>query len=582
MLSLNEIFFLTSALIMWGLVAASKPLVNKRKLLESENAWFLAFVFSACAFSFFTIASILNLGLLTFANTCFVAGNMYLALFCRSLRKPSNKTSKWLPIMAILIFGLVFEYLRQRGVFTERVLLVVSTSSLCLLWQLIELGLLGKVRLKHLRLFFFITVVELILTFMRLAAIFFQQLPSNINLYQEPFELALIRWIWFALMVISYVTIIAYWVGRISSENLKTIEENNLMKLEIANNKILQSDWQLLTTLQEVKSMEVKLDDAENELLKREELLRYVLDISGDGIWDWNILTGEVKHNSRWIEMLGEDPGQPYFSVEDFKKRIHPDDLNAVLDQLRATLEDHQEYRYSYRMLRTNGRQIWVRDRGAVVEKSEDGKPIRMVGAISDISEEVATQEKLQELAFYDPLTQVLNRRIFEDRLDQTLKNSERHQQYCALLILDLDKFKNLNDSYGHQMGDLRLMDVAKRMKEIIREIDTIARIGGDEFSIILGELGLEYSVACEQAKKIAEKLCESLSNTVSMEMAFGKLDKSNDLNKYTCSVSIGVTVFLGNKKTQDELLSQADDAMYLAKKAGGNQVCFYSKPVSP
>ena len=233
-------------------------------------------------------------------------------------------------------------------------------------------------------------------------------------------------------------------------------------------------------------------------------------------------------------------------------------------------------------MLRTNGRQIWVRDRGAVVEKSEDGKPIRMVGAISDISEEVATQEKLQELAFYDPLTQVLNRRIFEDRLDQTLKNSERHQQYCALLILDLDKFKNLNDSYGHQMGDLRLMDVAKRMKEIIREIDTIARIGGDEFSIILGELGLEYSVACELAKNIAEKLCESLSNTVSMEIAFGKLDKSNDLNKYTCSVSIGVTVFLGNKKTQDELLSQADDAMYLAKKAGGNQVCFYSKPVSP
>ncbi|WP_159077412.1 sensor domain-containing diguanylate cyclase [Polynucleobacter rarus] len=364
-------------------------------------------------------------------------------------------------------------------------------------------------------------------------------------------------------------------------ENLQTIAENNSIKLAIANKKVDQSEKRLLSTLEEFKSAEVKLDVAQNELLKREELLRYVSDISGNGIWDWNILTGEVKPNNRWMEMLGEDPRKQYFSVNDFKNRIHPDDLTEVMKQLSQTLDGLKDYQYRYRMIRSDGTQIWVEDKGRVVEKSDEGKPMRMVGAITDISEEVSSNEKLQALAFYDPLTKVLNRRLFEDRLDQTLKNAERHQQFGALLILDLDKFKDLNDTYGHQVGDLSLVEVAKRMKVIVPEVDAIARIGGDEFAILLSKLGSEYSLAYSEANNIAEKLCQSLSASLKFEMASEKLSRSEGSKQYSCSTSIGVTLFLGGQLTQSELLAQADFAMYQAKKAGGNQVCFYSNPIS-
>lgn len=572
----NEILFLVASLILWGLVAASKPLVNQSKVFQPENYGFLAFVFTASAFTFFALASTVNITLLTLANTCLVAGTLFMALFTRALRRPLAAKFRFLSLFAILLFGLSFEYLRQTEAFAFRVVIVVLVSSLCLIWQLIELGQLGKYQLKKLKLFLFATIVQLTLALIRFGALFFQKFPSEMNLYQEPFEIAVIRCAWFAFTVISYVALIGYWIDRLSIENARTTQENISIKLELANKKFERAEMRLLTTIEEAKSVEVKLDVTQKELIKREQQLRYVLSATGDGIWDWNILTGQVEHNSRWIEMLDENPSQNSFSIEDFKRRIHPDDLEAVLEELGATLDGLKEYRYRYRMVRRDGRQIWVEDKGQVVEKSQDGKPIRMVGAISDISDEVDAQEKLQALAFYDPLTQLLNRRLFSDRLDQVLKNTERRQQYAALLIIDLDHFKDLNDAYGHQFGDLRLMDVAKLMKENVREIDTVARLGGDEFAIILSELGGERSVAYLQAKKVAEKLCQSLSLSRPIDVADEKLSKPYGSQKISCSASIGGALFLGGQLTQDELISQADSAMYQAKKFGGNQVQFY------
>jgi len=139
-----------------------------------------------------------------------------------------------------------------------------------------------------------------------------------------------------------------------------------------------------------------------------------------------------------------------------------------------------------------------------------------------------------------------------------------------------LDHFKELNDRYGHQAGDLRLIDIAKRMKECVRETDTVARFGGDEFAIILGELGGDQTTAHLQAKKIAEKLCQSLSATSCLKDATHKVCKSIEPGKCRCSVSIGVQLFKGGEITQEHLIAQADSAMYQAKKAGGNRVQFY------
>jgi len=245
----NEIFFLIATVILWGLVATSKPLVNQDRVFQPESYWFLAFVFTASAFTFFAIASTVNLALLTLANTFVVAGYLYIALFFRFLRKSEASPHRVLPLLAILAFGLAFEYARQRGVFTERVFLVTATSSLCLIWQLIELSLLGKIRLKNLKLFFFATLMELVLALVRLGALFFQKISPGMNLYQEPLEITLIRWSWFAFTVISYVTLIGYWINKLSIENAKATEENNAIKLELAHKKLEQSELQFLASL---------------------------------------------------------------------------------------------------------------------------------------------------------------------------------------------------------------------------------------------------------------------------------------------------------------------------------------------
>ncbi len=245
----NELFSVVAALILWGLVISSKPLLQQSKVFEAEAYWYIAFVFTASAYTFFAIASTVNIALLAPANACFFGGNLYLGLFCRSLRKPFIKPYRFLPILAILVFGLIFEYIRQKGTFTERVFIVNFTSCLCLVWQLIELGRLDKAKLKPLKFFLFVTSVGLVFAMVRLGVIFFIDFPVDMHLYQEPFKVSLIRWSWFSFSVISYVALIGFWIERLGAESALTISENYAMKLELANKKVEQSESQFLTSL---------------------------------------------------------------------------------------------------------------------------------------------------------------------------------------------------------------------------------------------------------------------------------------------------------------------------------------------
>ena len=198
---------------------------------------------------------------------------------------------------------------------------------------------------------------------------------------------------------------------------------------------------------QKAEYAEERLDQTSNELVKSEQQLRFVLDVTGDGIWDWNIETGEIKHNTRWIEMLKESPSQNYFSLDDFIARIHPDDLSLVHETLDAALFSLKEYHVRYRMIRLDGQVIWVEDKGAIVERSSEGKPLRMVGAISDISDEIQAQNKVQELIFYDSLTKLPNRNYIHNRMQILLETAAQSKTYAGLKYLDLDNFKNLTSS---------------------------------------------------------------------------------------------------------------------------------------
>ena len=149
----------------------------------------------------------------------------------------------------------------------------------------------------------------------------------------------------------------------------------------------------------------------------------------------------------------------------------------------------------------------------------------------------------------------------------------------CAGGVISIGKARKVqefNDTYGHQLGDVRLIDVAKRLKEGVRETDIVVRLGGDEFAIILGELGQDRAEASLRAKNTAEKLCKSLSATACLKGVEHKTCQSDDSGKCRCSASIGVTLFSDNQLSPGQLLSQADAAMYQAKKAGGNRFQLY------
>lgn len=187
------------------------------------------------------------------------------------------------------------------------------------------------------------------------------------------------------------------------------------------------------------------------------------------------------------------------------------------------------------------------------------------VAVLADITLRKQSEEKIKQLAFYDPLTQLPNRRLLLDRLHQAMLLSARKGSFGALIFIDLDNFKLLNDSLGHSIGDLLLQQIAHRLHDCFREGDTMARLGGDEFVVVLEALDHDPEQAADIAKKVGEKILEVLARPF-------RLQESD----YHCSASLGVTLFEGEKHGIDDLLKQADMAMYKAKSKGRNQICFY------
>lgn len=201
-----------------------------------------------------------------------------------------------------------------------------------------------------------------------------------------------------------------------------------------------------------------------------------------------------------------------------------------------------------------------------------NGQVIGYRGVDRDVTEHKRTLEQIRQLAFFDPLTQLPNRRLLEDRLNQAIAASKRGSLYNALIFLDLDNFKPLNDTHGHKVGDLLLVEVASRLIAGVREVDTVARIGGDEFVVLLAGLELTKAESAEQARVVADKTRINLS--APYLLAVDQNGTSDAVVKHQCSASIGVVVFVSS--SPDEVLKCADAAMYQAKQCGRNAIRFY------
>lgn len=190
------------------------------------------------------------------------------------------------------------------------------------------------------------------------------------------------------------------------------------------------------------------------------------------------------------------------------------------------------------------------------------------------------SEEKHRQMAYLDALTGLPNRRMLDDRLGQAIAVSKRSGLYAALMFLDLDNFKPLNDTHGHEVGDLLLIEAARRLTECLREVDTVARFGGDEFVVILSELGADKALSTEQASGVAEKIRVSLAAPYLLTVT--QLGEEDKMLEYHCSASIGVVLFVNHEASQTDIMKWADVAMYQSKVAGRNRVRFYKLTTGP
>jgi diguanylate cyclase (GGDEF)-like protein/PAS domain S-box-containing protein len=301
---------------------------------------------------------------------------------------------------------------------------------------------------------------------------------------------------------------------------------------------------------------------AEATARESEARWKLALESIGDGVWDWHIQEGTEFFSERLLQMCGYGGGDLNSRPEEFDDRTHPEDL----EHLWQARQDHFDgraplYQSERRILCKDGSWKWVLSRGMVISRDADGKPLRMIGTFTDISSRKAAEALIRQQAFYDTLTGLPNRRMLRDRLEQEIKRSRRDQQELAILFIDLDHFKEVNDTLGHDRGDLLLVEAGRRIQACVRASDTVARMGGDEFTVILAELP-----SSSHLEGVLQKMLRSLGAVFQLgtEQVF-------------VSASIGITMYPDDATGIEDLLKNADQALYVAKGAGRNRFSFFT-----
>jgi diguanylate cyclase (GGDEF)-like protein len=244
-----------------------------------------------------------------------------------------------------------------------------------------------------------------------------------------------------------------------------------------------------------------------------------------------------------------------------------------------AAMNAQQVFRGVILNYRKDGTEFW-NDLSIIPVFDKQNKLSQFVGVQHDITQHIQNQETIRKLAFFDSLTQLANRSLLYDRLNQAIVSSKRSDYYGALIFLDLDNFKPLNDSYGHDVGDHLLVEVAERLKRCIREADTAARFGGDEFVVLLTEINSDPDASVGQAHLIAKKILTTLSEPYQL-VPEHKQGQARAQIEHHCSASIGLTLFLKDSLPRDEILRRADFAMYQAKQSGRNKICIFQEAIS-
>ncbi len=288
----------------------------------------------------------------------------------------------------------------------------------------------------------------------------------------------------------------------------------------------------------------------------REEQQRYELAAIGsnDGLWDWNLTTDRMYFSTRWKLMLGYPPEAVGETPDEWLKRVHPDDLTRVQHDLTEHLaRKTPHFANEHRLQHKDEGYRWVLSRGIAVFNPA-GKAVRMAGSFTDITDYKHLEQSLAQQAYYDPLTRLPNRVLFMENLKRSFAHAQRNSNYLyAVLFLDMDRFKFINDSFGHLSGDRLLVEFATRLRVCVRPNDLVARIGGDEFNILLEDLKDPA-----EAITVAERILKEFQDPFIINET-----------EILLSASIGVAFSSNGCPSPEELLKAADNAMYRAKALG-------------
>ncbi|MBI4537929.1 MAG: EAL domain-containing protein [Gemmatimonadetes bacterium] len=351
-------------------------------------------------------------------------------------------------------------------------------------------------------------------------------------------------------------------IGTWRRESTNVHKDGSTFPVQLMSDVVRDSDGNpigIVTTCEDITQRRL----AERALHESEQ--RYALAVRGgnDGLWDWNLETGEVHYSSRWKAMLGYGEGEIGNAPSEWLERVHADDVARVTAELEAHRADRSpSFEVEHRVLHSDGSYRWVLARG-IAERRPDGKPYRIAGSLTDITKQKGVEEQLAQEALYDKLTGLPNRAFLTDILNRCHLRMKRRKGYAfAVLFVDLDRFKSVNDGLGHAAGDRLLIEAGRRFQRCLRPGDVIARLSGDEFLILLDDLK-----DSRDASRVAERIQQVLDTPIPV-----------DGREVAVSASIGIAVSGPGVEDPEQLIRNADSAMYRAKAEGKARFELYDR----
>src|SRR6185437_10109578 len=300
---------------------------------------------------------------------------------------------------------------------------------------------------------------------------------------------------------------------------------------------------------------------AEQALRESEEQLRLAMDAAQMGIWYWECETDRFLHSEGLSVLFGGRSADPMSHYRVFKQRLHAEDRELLEATLRHAIRRGADFQIDYRVVWPDGSTHWLTNRGQI-ERGVDGRAQRVIGVAMDITDRKLAEQRIAHMAHHDALTGLPNRVLLKDRIQHAIAHAHRDGAELAVLFLDLDRFKTINDSLGHQLGDRLLQSVASRILVCVREGDTVARVGGDEFVIVIPAIA-----SSADASSVASKILDVLASVFHLG--------GNDLH---VSASIGLSLYPADGADAETLMRNADTAMYHAKDSGRGNFQFFTQ----